>query len=393
MRALVLLLVLAAITGGCTLAPPQTTPHPPTPTGGPTLTTPLDLDPSKPVIALAPLYDGLARPVLVTHAGDGSGRHFVVEQAGRILVSTDKGLSELLDLTPRISSGGERGLLGLAFGDDGRIYVSFTDTQGDSRVVRFSADLAAEEELLRVEQPYPNHNGGHLAFGPDGYLYFGLGDGGSGGDPHGNGQDPRALLGSLLRLDVSGASGYAIPSDNPFADAGGAPEVWAKGLRNPWRFSFDRVTGDLYLGDVGQNEWEEIDYLPAGSTGGANFGWNVYEGSHLFRGAAGPQGMIGPIAEYGHSEGGCSVTGGHVYRGAQIPQLWGTYLFADYCDGKVRALRHVDGEWRAAVVLESRAAVSSFGEDEAGELFLLDHGGRVLRIVDGGGPLPTSLQG
>jgi len=264
----------------------------------------------------------LQRPVDLQ--ADGSGRLFVIEKVGRIRIIEDGQLLEapFLDITDRVGSdGNEQGLLGFAFhpqyGDIGRFFVNYTDRRGDTVIARFQvtsdpnlADPASETQLLGIDQPFPNHNGGVLAFGPDGYLYAGLGDGGSQGDPNGNAQNTDVLLGKILRLDVDSADPYTVPADNPFGN-----EVWAYGFRNPWRFSFDRATGDLYIGDVGQNQWEEIDFIPAGSPGGANFGWDHREGAHEYEGG-GPEGMIDPVAEYSHPEGGCSVTGGYVYRGA-----------------------------------------------------------------------------
>jgi glucose/arabinose dehydrogenase len=213
-----------------------------------------------------------------------------------------------------------------------------------------------------------------LDFGPDGYLYAGLGDGGSAGDPQGNGQKLTTLLGKILRLDVDSAEPYAIPADNPFGD-----EIWAYGLRNPWRISFDTVTGDLYIGDVGQGTWEEIDYIPAGSPGGANFGWNYREGAHEYKGNA-PAGLIDPVAEYSHPEGGCSVTGGYVYRGS-MPEWNGIYLYGDYCTGFIWGLIHSGSGWQAQLLFDMDVNITSFGQDESGEVYLLADGGGVYRLV------------
>jgi glucose/arabinose dehydrogenase len=214
-----------------------------------------------------------------------------------------------------------------------------------------------------------------LTFGPDGYLYAGLGDGGSGGDPLGNGQKTDTLLGKILRLDVDSGEPYAIPSGNPFGN-----EIWAYGLRNPWRISFDRKTGDLWIGDVGQGTWEEIDILPAGSPGGANFGWNLMEGTHPFEGSAQP-GLLLPVAEYSHAEGGCSVTGGYVYRGAELPEWQGIYLFGDYCSGLVWGVLHSGEGWQTQVLFQTGLSISSFGVDEAGELYVADLQGSILRLA------------
>lgn len=322
----------------------------------------------------------------------------MVEQAGTVRIVTDGRVLEppFLDIRDRVASGGERGLLGLAFPPDhlasGRLYVDYTDRDGNSVLARYrrssanAADPASEAILLRVRQPYPNHNVGELRFGPDDYLYWGLGDGGAGGDPRGNGQDPGTILGAILRIDVSG-KGAAPARGNPFLSGeGGRPEVWAYGLRNPWRFSFDAATGDLYIGDVGQNAVEEIDRLPAGSAGGANFGWNVMEGDRCFRPRQGcdAAGTTPPILTYTHASGdGHSVTGGYVYRGAAMPLLRGAYLYADYGSGYVWAARpDATGAWHARRLLDTGFHVSSFGSDRPGELYLTDHGGGMLyRLV------------
>lgn len=268
--------------------------------------------------------------------------------------------------------------------------MNYTDRDGNTIISRFSvssqnpdlADPESEKRLLYVPQPYPNHNGGSVVFGPDGYLYLGLGDGGAGGDPEGNAQNTGNLLGKILRIDVDTGDPYAIPADNPFARGGGSPEIWAYGLRNPWRFSFDALTGDLYIGDVGQNTYEEIDYLPAQSQGGTNFGWDYREGKHPFEGSA-PAGvpLVDPVWEYDHSQG-CSVTGGLVYRGQLLPEWQGVYLYGDYCSGSVWGLvRGTDGGRKQALVFDSGGRISSFGEDESGEVYVIGHGGRVFRLV------------
>jgi glucose/arabinose dehydrogenase len=344
----------------------------------------------------------LNSPIGLANAADGSNRLFILEQRGliRILYPDGQLLPEpFLDISDKVDCCGERGLLGLAFHpnyrENGYFYINYTTKDGEQLttiIARFQAssdadraDPGSEKELLRQAQPYPNHNGGGLAFGPDGYLYIGLGDGGSGGDPHGNGQSLDTWLGKLLRIDVDNGDPYAIPEDNPFAGGGGAPEIWAHGLRNPWRFSFDRLTGDLYIGDVGQGNWEEIDYLPAGSPGAANFGWNYFEGAHEFEGVP-PSGveMIPPVAEYSHGVD-LSVTGGYVYRGAALPSWNGVYLYGDYGSGRVRGLVHLpDGSWVDDVLFELDALITSFGEDEAGEIYLTDHNGRLLRLEASG---------
>ncbi|HLY35323.1 MAG TPA: PQQ-dependent sugar dehydrogenase, partial [Candidatus Limnocylindria bacterium] len=296
--------------------------------------------------------------------------------------------------------GGERGLLGLAFHpgfpDPPRIFVDYTRQPDGATVISElqatagRADPASERILLVIPQPYANHNGGQLAFGPDGGLYIGMGDGGSGGDPHGNGQNTHALLGKILRIDVDGphapGKAYAIPDDNPFAPDGarpgaGAPEVWAYGLRNPWRFSFDPANGDLYIGDVGQSAWEEIDRQPGGSQAGQNYGWNVMEGMHCYADGCDPRPYVKPIAEYGHDQG-CAVTGGYVYRGGAQPSLDGAYLFGDYCSGTVFTLQLNGGAISVKAILSTGKQISSFGVGEDGELYLADlGGGGIYRVV------------
>jgi len=352
-----------------------------------------------PTLGLAPVASGLSEPVYLTHAPQDPGRLFVVEKTGAIRIIANGILlpRPFLDLSDSVSTGSEQGLLGLAFPADyaatGRFYVSYTRKSGDSRLARYrvsttdpdSADPATGQMLLGVSQPASNHNGGMIAFGPDGYLYYGLGDGGGGGDPLLTGQDPTDLLGSILRLDVSGPGGYTIPPTNPFAtSATNRHEVWNYGLRNPWRFSFDRQTGDLYIGDVGQGQHEEIDVQPAAGGGGENYGWNVMEGLSCYNTTSCNQaGLTLPVLDYDHGSA-CSVTGGYVYRGSAIPSLQGHYLYADYCAGFVRSFRWVGGQ---AVDRQSRATLSpgpfitSFGEDSDGELYLMTQGGDLYRIV------------
>jgi glucose/arabinose dehydrogenase len=334
----------------------------------------------------------------------GDSRLFIVEKGGRIRIVKNGVLGPtFLDLRGLVSTGGEQGLLGLAFdpayATNGRFVVNYTDVNGDTRISAFRvsadpdvADPATESVLLPVDQPFDNHNGGQLAFGPDGDLYIGLGDGGSGGDPNGNGQSVATLLGKLLRVNLNGAAPYAVPSDNPFAAAAGPAtrgEIWSWGLRNPWRFSFDRATGDLYVGDVGQGAHEEIDVSPAATGAGraVNFGWNRMEGTHCYppdpADACDRTGLTGPVLDYDHPDG-CSVTGGYVYRGSAIPALEGTYFYSDYCGGWVRSFRFSSGgatdqrEWPA---LRPGGSVTSFGQDAAGELYLLTAEGGVYQIV------------
>jgi glucose/arabinose dehydrogenase len=338
------------------------------------------------------VFSELNLPVFLTGAGDHSGRVFIVTQPGMIYVAKDGVVLDqpFLDLSELVSgprSSGEyseRGLLGLAFhphfSENGYFYVNYTDLDGNTVIARYSASPAAdqaepqsERRLLQVEQPYPNHNGGMLAFGPEGYLYIGLGDGGSAGDPQGNGQSQQTWLGKILRIDVDRGDPYAIPADNPFASGGGKPEIWASGLRNPWRFSFDALTGDLYIGDVGQNQWEEVDFLEAGSPGGANFGWSYREGLHPYQGIpADGLKLTEPVAEYDHSLG-CSITGGEVYRGMNLVEWQGVYLYGDYCNGNLWGLLHTpDGTWQNQLLFSTGYSISSFGVDDSGEVYLLD---------------------
>ncbi len=353
--------------------------------------------PSADDFQLVEVATGFNRPLYVTGAGDGSGRLFVVEQYGAIRIFADGKVLEqpFLDIEARLTSqGNEQGLLGLAFhpnyAENGYFYVNYSAANdGDTIVARYSvsaddpnvADPASEVLLLRVDQPFENHNGGHLLFGPDGYLYIGMGDGGSQGDPFGNGQNTHALLAKLLRIDVDGGEPYGIPADNPFADGvNGAPEVWAYGLRNPWRFTFDRETGDLYVGDVGQNTYEEVNFVPAGVSG-VNFGWNIYEGLHPYSGQALPANAVLPFAEYAHNEGS-SVTGGYVYRGSLVPELQGIYLFADFSSGRLwYAYRDAAGDWQHDILMRgTNQAISSFGEDDDGELYITSFTGSLLRF-------------
>lgn len=342
------------------------------------------------------VVSGLERPLAVT--GDGQGRLLVLEQPGRVRLVDASGLlpQPFLDISAQVGSrGNEQGLLGIAlhpdYSQNGFFYLNYTDLQGDTVIARFSADgprASASPDsqlvLLRVDQPFANHNGGSLAFGPDGYLYIGLGDGGSANDPRGYGQNLNTHLGKLLRIDVNQGEPYAVPADNPFQGSRQKPEIWAYGLRNPWRFSFDRATGDLFIGDVGQNTWEEIDFLPAGAPGGTNFGWNYREGMHAFQGQApADQALVDPVFEYKHPTG-CSVSGGYVYRGAALPAMQGIYLFGDFCNGKIWGLlRGADGQWQNQLLFQSGAFLSSFGEDDLGELYITDNAaGVVLKLVN-----------
>jgi glucose/arabinose dehydrogenase len=358
-------------------------------------------------VSLEQVASGLSDPIGVTNAGDGTGRLFVNERGGRIRVVNPDGsvqATDFVDLSDEVEAGGERGLLGLAFhpqfATNGRLFVHYS-RKGDGATViseltasadRRTAIAASERVIFTLSQPFANHNGGEIAFGPDGFFYIGLGDGGSGGDPFGNGQNRQVLLGKVLRIDVDAphAPGkeYAIPESNPYAPGGvepgaGLPEIWAYGLRNPWRFSFDRGTNDLYIGDVGQNAWEEIDRQPGGSRGGENYGWVLFEGSHCSADCSSISAVL-PIAEYGHVPGGgCSVTGGYVYRGTRQPAMVGTYLFSDYCTGTIWTPSPT-GDLAPVTLAESGLQVASFGEGEDGEIYLVDLGGGGLyRVVAG----------
>jgi len=361
--------------------------------------------PSRPLsfkLSVEPVQSGFQRPVYLTQPDDGTDRLFVVEQPGRIRVLTNGQLREspFLDITSQVlSTGNEQGLLSLAFhpnyASNGLFFVNYTrQSDGATVIARYHvsgdsnvADPNSASTILTINQPQANHNGGLVMFGPDGYLYIGMGDGGGQGDQHGtigNGQDLNALLGKLLRIDVN-REPYAIPSSNPFANKPGArPEIWASGFRNPWRFSFDRATRDLYIADVGQNIYEEIDFQPASSTGGENYGWRLMEGKHCFdpRTNCNSSGLTLPVLEYDHGSG-CSVTGGYVYRGAKYPWLAGLYLFAYYCTGLTwSAERNTSGAWEMTERMHVNFQTSSFGQDRAGELYLVGHNnGTIYRLV------------
>ena len=342
----------------------------------------------------AEVVSGLQSPVHLT-APPGDARLFVVEQPGVIRIIRDGGLlpTPFLDISARVSFGGERGLFSMAFdpdyADTGYFWVNFTDVNGDTRVERFRvssdpdvADASSALLVLAVAQPYSNHNGGQIAFGPDGMLYIGMGDGGSSGDPGNHGQTLSTLLGAMLRIDV-GTAPYAIPPDNPFAGSATArPEIWAYGLRNPWRFSFDAAGDRIYIADVGQGQWEEINAVDIDAAP-VNYGWRVMEGAHCYNAASCDQtGLTLPVHEYSHAEG-CSVTGGHVYRGQRLTGLAGTYFYSDYCRGFLRSFRLSSGgtatdhrEWEVG----NLGLVLSFGEDADGELYVLSSNGSVYRL-------------
>ena len=371
-----------------TFAPPTAIPNSPAPTDVPSTEVPPNAStfPDASAYQWQLIASGLERPVDLQ--ADGSGRLFVIEKLGHIHIIENGQLIEnpYLTITDRVNNGSnEMGLLGLAFhpnyAQNGYFYVNYTGNGGDTFISRFQvsgdpniANPSSELNLLRVGQPFPNHNGGGLDFGPDGNLYAGLGDGGAAGDPFGNGQKTDTLLGKVLRLDVDSAEPYAIPADNPFGN-----EIWDYGLRNPWRISFDQLTRDLYIGDVGQGTWEEIDIHPAGAPGGINFGWDFREGAHEYDGNA-PAGLTDPIAEYSHAEGRCSITGGYVYRGS-MPEWNGIYLYGDYCTGYVWGAMMSGGEWQAQLLFETRERITSFGQDELGEVYLVGDSGNVYKLV------------
>ena len=375
-----------------------------------------------PDVTLQPYIGSLIYPLGFVNAGDGSGRNFVVTQFGKIYVYRGNiGLGTFLDVSALLPCGdpsaggcGEQGLLGLAFhpnyAANGLFFIDYTNTDGDEVIARYKvssdpnvADPASGKILLVVPDPFPNHNGGQLQFGPDGYLYIAMGDGGSGGDPGNRAQNTGELLGKILRIDVDGtgavpcgqsaAMPYAVPDDNPFVGVAGAcEEVWAYGLRNPWRFSFDRLTGDLFIGDVGQNLYEEVDWEPAGTPGGRNYGWHRMEGFHCYEPASKCDDgtLTHPILEHDHSLG-CSVTGGYVYRGATYPQLNGVYVYGDYCSGTIwGAVRDAAGVWSRRAIATSQF-ISSFGEDEAGELYVVEHSGSVKKVTSATSYLKPSV--
>jgi glucose/arabinose dehydrogenase len=363
---------------------------------------PLQTSAELPTLALSPaVASGLSLPIGITNAGDGSGRLFIIQQAGRIRLVKNGSLlaTPFLDITSRVSCCGERGLLGLAFPRDyvtkGYFYINYTNTAGNTVVARYQrnatnpdlADPASEQIILTVAQPFANHNGGHLAFSPvDGQLYVAMGDGGDGGDPGNRAQNPNELLGKILRLDVETGRPYTytISQTNPFINSASfRPEIWALGVRNPWRFSFDRAAGDLYIGDVGQSNFEEINFQPASSAGGENYGWRIMEGMHCFNPpGCSVTGLTLPVWEYTHAEG-CSVTGGFVYRGGTFPRMQGLYFYGDYCTGRIWGLRLEGGTWQNSLLLDTAINISSFGEDEAGNVYVASHNtGEIFRLVD-----------
>ncbi len=359
--------------------------------------------PSGSTVRLVKVAD-VPEPVLAIGARDGTGRLFIVSQGGRIRIVKNGALlaTPFLNISGSVSTGGERGLLGLAFHPsfktNRKFYVNFTNSSGNTVVREYKASASnpnvalagSARTIIRISQPFANHNGGMIAFGRDGFLYIGMGDGGDGGDPGNRAQNLDSLLGKMLRINVNGkisTRNYLIPSSNPYVGRAGRNEIWQRGLRNPWRFSFDRSNGNLWIGDVGQNRYEEVDRAVrtnAGPGRGVNWGWRVMEGNHCFRPSAGctTTGKQRPLVEYSHATGGCAVTGGYVYRGSAIPALRGWYVYGDYCSGKVWAVS--SGASRPATpvaLLNTTHLISGFGEDNAGELYLCDHNGAVYKIV------------
>ncbi len=347
-------------------------------------------------LAVEVVAGGFSNPVHLT-APSGDPRLFVVEQGGRIKIIANGQVlgTPFLDISSIVQSGGERGLFSMAFhpqySTNGYFYVNYTDNGGDSRIVRYSvsgdakgADPGTAKLILSLAQPAGNHNGGQVAFGTDGMLYIGFGDGGGGGDPQGNGQNTNTLLGSLLRIDVDSGDPYGIPGNNPFVGQAGADEIWAYGLRNPWRFSFDRVAGQLYIAEVGQNEWEEVNAVPA-SQAEVNYGWNTMESMHCYNAAScDTGGLTQPILEYSNSGGNCSITGGYVYRGSTMTEIQGHYFYSDYCSGFLRSFKYSGGsltddvEWDVGDL----GNVTSLGEDASGELYILSDNGNIYSLIE-----------
>jgi glucose/arabinose dehydrogenase len=352
---------------------------------------------AEPVITLEPVANGLPNLVSVTHAGDS--RLFITLQRGQVMIHDGTRVlpEPFLDIRSLVTSNDERGLLSVAFHPhyafNGLFYVNYTNLSGNTVVARYSvspldanrANPSSAVPILTIAQPFANHNGGQLQFGPDGYLYIGMGDGGSGGDPGNRAQNLGDLLGKMLRIDVDSASPYAIPPSNPFTGQGMRREIWAYGLRNPWRFSFDRATGDLWIADVGQGTWEEIDFQPATSIGGENYGWRRMEGTHCFNPATNCNtgNLVLPVIEYDHGVG-CSVTGGYVYRGTRSPRLIGRYIYGDFCTGRIfGATRSANGAVTTGQLIDVPFNISTFGEDVAGEIYVGDYSNGILyRLVD-----------
>ncbi len=340
--------------------------------------------------------DGFTKPLAIVAPESNPQLFYILEQGGTIKMLHDGVVlpQVFLDIRKEIrSSGNEQGLLGMAidplFLNNGIFYLNYINNQGNTTISRFtanldltSADPASEQIILTQEQPYQNHNGGNLTFGPDGFLYIGFGDGGSAADPQGNAQNPNTLLGKMVRIAVQNQDSYGLPDTNPYVNGGGRPEIWAIGLRNPWRFSFDMMTGGLYIADVGQGDWEEIDYIQPDINPNYNFGWDYFEGTHAFEGQP-PAGenFIPPVFEYDHSQG-CSVTGGYVYRGSEMPDWNGVYFFGDYCSGKVWGLLPTgDGSWKSSLLFETGQNITSFGQDRHGEIYLVAQSGSIFKLA------------
>lgn len=361
-----------------------------------------------PTLVPVQLPNAFSEPMFITHAGDGSGRIFVVEKGGiiRIISGGTTLATPYLNIDPLVGSGGsEQGLLSMAFSPDyatnGRFYVNYTNNSGDTVIARYQvsgdpnvANPSSAQIVMTIDQPQSNHNGGQIQFGPDDMLYIGMGDGGGAGDTANNAQTNNRLLGKMLRINVDAGNPttYTIPADNPFVGvAGYREEIWQTGLRNPWRFSFDRTTGDMYIGDVGQGTWEEIDFQPAASEGGENWGWRCYEGDATYN-TAGCQPASAydfPVHDYNHSGGRCSVSGGYVYRGGVYTRMEGMYFFADYCSGETYGLQFFNSEWLFLELYDFGGNPTTFGEDEAGNLYVGVQGGAIYRLTDPSGATPT----
>jgi len=378
-----------------------------TPTATFTITSTSTQSFSWPQIVTTNFKSGFTRPIFITNANDGTNRIFVVEQCGTVKIIDNNGTilsTPFLNISSLVNcNGNEQGLLSIVFPPDyiskQYFYAAYTISDGSLRVSRFNVPSGTPNQsnnspttiIITIPHPdHPNHNGGQLAFGNDGYLYISVGDGGGGGDTDNNAQNKNILLGKILRIDVeNGAPTYDIPSTNPFASGGGLPEIWALGLRNPWRFSFDRQTHHLYIGDVGQDEWEEIDFQPVSGTGGKNYGWRLREGKHCYNPSTGcgkPANYSGPVIEYSHTSSGCSITGGYVYRGSEFNNMKGIYFYGDYCSGRIWGLKRQNSTWYNQQLLDTPYNISTFGEDEAGNLYLTDLSSGIIYKIDSSGP-------